>query len=457
MKRLLAFVLLLVLALSSVACTNTPAPAVGDDSKEPAANSEQGAEIADVEVGDAEAATDELVIWISYGDGSPVASIYQAAVEEYKLLYPNVNVKLNCMGGDISTALETVLQNPSSPDFPDIFDGGDAHLEAFAKEGLLYDLSEAMQTGSYDDPNITWESTFMPSLISSQKYDGKTVMVPTCYYSCGFFYDENMFKELAVSVPTTWEEFKALNKILAEKGIALIACDGALDMYNYWLYVVMAERYVDASEMREIALGNGSFKDDPGYLKAAQIVADMYAEGMYQDGFEGSVYPACQAIFAQGKAATHFCGGWLPSEMSSITPDTMALRVFPLPALPDEKYPGVTEAWGNANAITADAKNKVNAINFLKLFSSKKYGNMYVENNIDSSLNNMPMVDKTAGYAEFVANAPTLVPNSNGLSHLGEWTVNVLGPLSTQLVTGKLSPEKFIDQLDSQTNAYYNK
>ena len=405
----------------------------------------------------ADEATDELVIWLSYGDGSPVASIYQAAVEEFESLYPDVKVTLSCMGSDISAALETIFQDPNSPDFPDIFDGGDEHLLSFAREDLLWDMTEAMQTPGYDDPSTTWGSTFMPSLVEAQKYEGKNVMVPTCFYSNGFFYDANLFEKLGVSVPTTWDEFKQLNEVCKENGIALIACDGALDAYNYWFVISCAERYADVTKMTELAAGNGSFADDPGYLKAAQVVAETFTDGMYQKGFEGSAYPACQAVFAQGAAACHFCGGWLPSEMSAITPDTMALSVFPLPTLPGQTNDGVAEAWGNANAITKDAHNKVNAVNFLKLFSSQKYGQMYVDNKMDSALNNMPLVPQTAGYSENVANATSLLPSNNGLGHLGEWTVNVLGPLSTQLMTGKISPEDFVAQLDAQTAALYAK
>lgn len=429
MKRVIAFVLLLMLAFTSVVFVNAD-----------------------------EAKTDKLVIWISYGDGSPVASIYQAAVEEYKQLHPEVDVQFSCMGNDISMALEAAFQDPSIDDFPDIFDGGDDHIISFAQNDLLYDLTEAMQTPSYDDPNVSWKDSFMDAVIDMQLYEGKNIMVPTCFYSVGFFYDQNLFDKYGIAVPQTWDEFKQAAKTLKDNGIAMIACDGTLDSYNRWPFITFAERYVDAKEFYNLCMtGEGSFKDDPGYLQAAKLIEEMYTEGMYQRGFEGSSYPACQAVFAQGMAATHFCGGWLPSEMASITPESMKMGVFPIPALPDEKYPGVTEAWGNANCITKDAKNKQNAIDFLKLFSSKKYAEMYIANNIDTAMKDMPKVEKTAGYGDFVANASAIVKSNNGLSHAGSYTTDVFSPLCTLLVTGKLSAEEFIDQLDAQTKTYYGK
>lgn len=65
------------------------------------------------------------------------------------------------------------------------------------------------------------------------------------------------------------------------------------------------------------AKGDAAFADEPAFLKAAQYVATFSKNGYFQDGAAGSVFPAAQALFTQGKAGLLFCGAWIPTEMAS--------------------------------------------------------------------------------------------------------------------------------------------
>ena len=113
--------------------------------------------------------------------------------------------------------------------------------------------------------------------------------------------------------------------------------------------------------------------------------------------------------------------------------------------------PGKKQAAG----ITVDGKNKENAINFLKIFSS-----MGVQEGLTALKNPSPLVGGPATQEldqieNIVNNATSISGNYGDLQQYGDWFVNVLGPLSTQLINGAITPEAFITQLDTDTAAFY--
>ena len=108
-----------------------------------------------------------------------------------------------------------------------------------------------------------------------------------------------------------------------------------------------------------------------------------------------------------------------------------------------------------AIGITVDGKNKENAINFLKIFSS-----MGVQEGLTALKNPSPLVGGPATQEldqieNIVNNATSISGNYGDLQQYGDWFVNVLGPLSTQLINGAITPEAFITQLDTDTAAFY--
>jgi N-acetylglucosamine-6-phosphate deacetylase len=237
--------------------------------------------------------------------------------------------------------------------------------------------------------------------------------------------------------------------------IAPVTLDGTTDLYNEWWFIRFAERLTTMEKIHAAAKGDAAFADEPAFLKAAQYVATFSENGYFQDGAAGSVFPAAQALFTQGKAGLLFCGAWIPTEMASQTPPEMEMKMFALPELPDSVSPWHEEIWSNAAGITVDGKNKENAINFLKIFSS-----MGVQEGLTALKNPSPLVGGPATQEldqieNIVNNATSISGNYGDLQQYGDWFVNVLGPLSTQLINGAITPEAFITQLDTDTAAFY--
>ena len=398
--------------------------------------------------------TDKLVIWSYMNEGEPISTWEQSIVDAYSAEYPDVEVEIVFCGREIASQFQTKLNDKEADDFPDIIIQNTGVLAPLAQEGLFEPLDEALTTPAYDQDK-TWGETFIPNLMESMKINGVSYFIPESMYTHGFFYDAAMFRELGLEVPNTWDDLMDVCETLKENGIAPVTLDGTTDLYNEWWFIRFAERLTTMEKIHAAAKGDAAFADEPAFLKAAQYVATFSENGYFQDGAAGSVFPAAQALFTQGKAGLLFCGAWIPTEMASQTPPEMEMKMFALPELPDSVSPWHEEIWSNAAGITVDGKNKENAINFLKIFSS-----MGVQEGLTALKNPSPLVGGPATQEldqieNIVNNANSISGNYGDLQQYGDWFVNVLGPLSTQLINGAITPETFITQLDTDTAAFY--
>lgn len=448
MKKTLALILAMIMMMSCLA-------GCGAKPEAPAAPAEAPAEAAPAnEYG--LPATDKLVIWSLSNEGEPIDMWHRDVVAQYEKLYPDVEVEYVSCGREVLTTFQSKLNDKDAEDFPDIIYQKDGTVAPLVKEGLIYCLDEAMETKAFDQ-DMAWKDTFVTNFYEGLKIDGKSYFVPYCMYVHGFFYDANMFKELGISVPTTWDEFLAVCETLKANGIAPLALDGLVDDYNDWWFIRFAERLAGVEALDKAAAGEITFASNPAFLESAKYIEDIVAKGYFQEGAAGSVFPAAQALWVQGQAGMLFCGAWIPAEMAAQRPADMDMKMFAMPVLPNSVSEKHEEIWGNCGAITADAHNKANAIDYLKLESSMGTQQSKADQGNTSPLIGGPAVPEVDTMETMIAEATTVSTIYGGTALYSEWYTNVFGPTCTKLITGVLSAEEFIAELDAATAKFYQK
>lgn len=442
MKKILAFVLAMIMMMSFVVGCGEKAPAA-DDGADAAPTNEYG--LPD---------TDKLVIWTFVNEGENLYDWQAENVEKYQEMYPDVEVEFVACGREVLTTFQSKLNDKDAEDFPDIIYQKDGTLAPLAAEGLLYSLDEVMETKAFDQ-DMAWKDTFVGNFYDGMKINGVSYFVPLCMYVHGFFYDANMFKELGISVPTTWDEFLAVCETLKANGIAPLALDGLVDDYNDWWFIRFAERLAGVEALDQAAAGEITFASNPAFLQSAKYIEELVTKGYFQDGAAGSVFPAAQALWVQGQAGMLFCGAWIPSEMNDLRPADMDMKMFAMPVLPNSVSEKHEEIWGNCAAITVDGKNKANAINYLKLESSMGTQEAKAANGETSPLIGAPAVPELDAMESMIAEATSVSTIYGGTAMYAEWYTSVFGPTCTKLITGALSAEAFIAELDTATANFY--
>lgn len=447
MKKSLAIVLAMIMMMSLlVGCGGSSSAAdSGSSSEDAAPTNEYG--LPD---------TDKLVIWTFVNEGENLYNWQAANVEKYQEMYPDVEVEFVACGREVLTTFQSKLSDKDAEDFPDIIYQKDGTLAPLAADGLLYSLDDAMNTKAFDQ-DMAWKDTFVGNFYNGMKINGVNYFVPLCMYVHGFFYDANMFKDLGIEVPTTWDEFLAVCETLKANGIAPLALDGLVDDYNDWWYIRFAERLAGVEALDQAAAGEITFASNPAFLQSAKYIEDLVNKGYFQEGAAGSVFPAAQALWVQGKAGMLFCGAWIPTEMHDLRPDNMDMKMFGMPVLPDSVSDKHEEIWGNCAAITADAHNKANAINYLKLESSMGTQASKAATGETSPLIGAPSIPELDAMETMLTEATSVSTIYGGTAMYSEWYTSVFGPTCTKLITGVLSADAFIAELDAATATFYAK
>lgn len=282
MKKLLALTLALVMVFALAACgqpaqpkeTGTPPP---EDTGAPVAE-----EITlDVLIAQYGPNTNEWFLGKGM-DGSNFKDKFEAA---------NPGIKLNLeviSWNDLHTIVDTRIANNQTPDI--------LNMDVFAdyqKDGLLMPVKDYCPEELYND--------FFPSFMAQSVVDDVVWAVPDLASARALFYNVDIFNEVGIEPPTTWQELED-------------DCQAILDYYNGEIYPWGIDMTTDEGQaaFAYYTWGNGGgFVDAEGNWAVntpENVEAIEYAVGLKNKGFTNP-NPATetrydiQDMFAAGKLA----------------------------------------------------------------------------------------------------------------------------------------------------------
>ena len=229
MKKIIALVLALVMALGLVACggnaPETTAPDAGESTP-----------VETTAAPEAEAVTIKVAaIETAYGSQvwADVAAAFEAAT--------GIKVELTT-DKNLEDILSGPMQNGEFPDVVHLALGRPAGLtEQLVKANALHDLTNMLATtipGESTTPAEKIIPGFTATSATNPYGDGKTYMAPMFYSPCGLFYNAKLFEDKGWAVPTTWDEMWALGDLAAAEGIALFTYPTA-GYYDAFMYALM--------------------------------------------------------------------------------------------------------------------------------------------------------------------------------------------------------------------------
>ena len=208
MKKIIALLLVLAMALSLVACGNGDKPV---ETKPQSGNNDnqQSGEAVTIKVAAIETAYGSQV-W------ADVCAAFEAET--------GIKVELTT-DKNLEDVLTGPMQNGEYPDVVHLATGRPAGLtEQMVKQNMLHDLTKMLSTtipGESATPADKIAGGFTDNNIVAPYGDGVTYMAPMFYSPCGLFYNAKLFEEKGWEVPTTWDEMWALGDKAAAEGIAL--------------------------------------------------------------------------------------------------------------------------------------------------------------------------------------------------------------------------------------------
>ena len=319
MKKIIAMLLALIMAMSLVACGNGGGGA------------------------DADAKT--VVYWSMWESTEPQGQAIAAAVENFTK-ETGIKVDLQFKG---RTGIREGLQ--PALDAGQVIDVFDEDIDRINTTFAPYLLDLEELAAKYD-----YEKTAIAGLIGACREvgGGKLMSVPYQPNVFNFFYNAKIFAEVGVSAPTTWAELLDVCAKIKAAGYTPITCD---DAYITCMIGYHLGRLVGEDGVRDIVM-NGKW-DDPAVVQFAKEYEELASLGYFSANVESNVWPNGQNVeLAGGSAAMYLNGSWLPNEVKGITGEDFEWGCFSYPTVENGTV-GLEAANYGAQVYAINAKTEI--------------------------------------------------------------------------------------------------
>ena len=297
MKRLLALLLVLVMALSLVACGQSAAPA--EESAAPSAGTEN-----------TEPAKEPVTLNVvtSYGGDDGNRKNFEAAVKTYEEETGNkVNDGSATSNEEWKAKVLTDFETGSEPDVLFFFTNADA--EPFISAGKVVSIDEIR--AEYPD-----YATNMKDSMMAVASDGKQYAVPSSGYWENMFVNKSVLDACGIEVPGpdyTWDQFLADCQTILDNGYTPIACS-LVEVPHYWFeFAVMNNGSLDNQLEVPTVDADGKLVDDAAaqkWIAALNDLKELYELGYFPKNTLTATDAETVAMFGDGEAAFLIDGSW---------------------------------------------------------------------------------------------------------------------------------------------------
>ena len=297
MKRLLALLLVLVMALSLVACGQSAAPA--EESAAPSAGTEN-----------TEPAKEPVTLNVvtSYGGDDGNRKNFEAAVKSYEEATGNkVNDGSATSNEEWKAKVLTDFETGSEPDVLFFFTNADA--EPFISAGKVVSIDEIR--AEYPDYAANMKDSMMA--VAS---DGKQYAVPSSGYWENMFVNKSVLDACGIEVPGpdyTWDQFLADCQTILDNGYTPIACS-LVEVPHYWFEFAVMNNGSLANQLEVPTVdADGKLVDDAAaqkWIAALNDLKELYELGYFPKNTLTATDAETVAMFGDGEAAFLIDGSW---------------------------------------------------------------------------------------------------------------------------------------------------
>ena len=277
--------------------------------------------------------------------------------------HPEIVVRFDpSESAEYDSVLSAQLETGTAPDL--------VYLRSFSasrdlfEQGYLSSLDDLPGLREHFDPEVlaAWKAT------SSEVY-----AVPFTASSHGIYYNKDIFRDLGLEVPETWEELLTVAETLREAGTTPFA-NGTNAEWTAaeTIFMNLAPSFLDGPEGRMAYLAGERCFNDESMVSAFEAVQDLaphFPEDHHLLGYIDSLQ-----LFVQGKAAMWMSGSWDIPYFEEASPD-FDWSVFAVPPPAGERG-CVTFHVDVGIGLNAESTHKQEAETFLSWIARPQFGTL---------------------------------------------------------------------------------
>lgn len=318
---------------------------------------------------------------------------YNKLVEKFEAENPDIDVVVSAPP-DATTVLKTRLVKGDAPDIISL--SADRSFADFVDANILEDLS-----GKIDFSVIDPIYNQMLKALEIESVDG-IYGVPYALNASGVIYNKDIFEELGLSIPKTWDEFLGLAQAVQDNGITPFYFTLKESWTSLPAWNTIASTLVGSDSFKKVNSKETTFNEI--YSETTDKIMKLMKYG-HSDNF-GVGYNDGNTAFANGESAMYLQGSYAIPAILTVNPD-LNLGMFPLPASNNEEENKLVSGVDVYFAITKDSKNKEESIRFINFLLEEENAKTYIdEQSAFSAVKGVVQEDsKFEGFDEFFENS----------------------------------------------------
>lgn len=223
---------------------------------------------------------------------------------------------------DMRAVIQTRLNSGSGPDVV-YYDTGPGFAGVLAEAGLIRPLDDLYASGALDAV-YHWTK-------ARTTFDGKVYGVGNQLEFVAVYYNADLFAELGLAVPTTYEEFLAVAEALKGAGVVPIAFGNQAGWPAFHNFSLFANNFVPKDRLEAMIAGAEPWTAPEVEAAVQAAFVDLQTAGYLNPSVNAVAYEDANSLFSTGLAGMTMTGSWMIRDFMN-TDFQSGLFFLPAPA-----------------------------------------------------------------------------------------------------------------------------
>ncbi|MGQ7310381.1 N-acetylglucosamine/diacetylchitobiose ABC transporter substrate-binding protein [Microbacterium arabinogalactanolyticum] len=322
----------------------------------------------------------------------------------------------------------------------------------------LETLDDVLDSNNLEGTKIS--DTLFGGVKAPGTFDGKFVALNYVMTVYGIWYSSSLFEENGWTVPTSWQDLKALGEAAKAKGKYLFLW--GKEAATYYQTMVVDSAVIQAGDDVRLPLENLDAKawSHPAIQGILEILYDLIKSGYVKPGGGGTQFTQAQSQWSLDQEALLYpSGSWIENEMKKTTKDGFKMKgIAELPLDANQTTPKGTmraEA-GEPFIVPKKAKNPAGGKELLRTMLSKESATAFAKNKLAPTIVKDTVPADGFGSTALVSQSELLAAAGDNVFTIKSF--NLYGMNSDQLpiwnsfLDGKLTVAEITSQLQALTD-----
>jgi len=390
-------------------------------------------------------AATELTFWTLQGR----ADAYDPLTEKFNEENPDIHVTISYYDTDgIKDACKVAASSDTLPSM--WFNWGGSLGQFYVDNGKTKDMTEFAAANG-------WDEKFSAGALQLCNLGGQLSGYPTSYNVLGVYYNKQIFSDLGIEVPTTFEEFEAILPVIKEAGIYPMET-GGLNGWHVMRWLELLIEHYAGSELHDKMNQFEESWDNEAVVQAFTKYKEWCDAGYFPDGFLTADPNDTILNMGMGASAMDLEGQWYDGNILQNELDLENYGFFPFPSGESNRMSAFAEQTEfNVNLTDEELAAAVKYMDALfneEVVSDPEYSKYY---NLP-----LPLIGSSAPETHLNVNTMIETSNTNGTFTITDQAfptevADVLFNCQDAVATGEMDPSEPPALIQAAIEAYLAK